>query len=241
MNTKLKKHIQEVLKPKPMGVFTENDVISLEISDFIRNQHGTLINIRKLFLPTPNRRRRFQPVERQCEKCHKKHIVEYTSGDLFNFLLNSKKNPFLCKECKNIQDKQKKEKEKELLQTRYQNMLQLTQEYIDKYLSPDRSWKNNVKNKDKISALCQDVDYDVIANYIKNMEYTDFLNTPYWVAISEKVKIFNNWHCEMCGKNTQQLNVHHPNYELHGRELQNIRKLKCLCKDCHKKFHNLGE
>lgn len=33
------------------------------------------------------------------------------------------------------------------------------------------------------------------------------------------------------------LGARRPNYDFHGYELQNIAKLKCLCKDCHEKFH----
>lgn len=54
---------------------------------------------------------------------------------------------------------------------------------------------------------------------------------------NEYVKVKNHYKCEMCGK-TGMLHVHHPTYDFHGRELQNINKLKCLCDSCHKIFHN---
>ena len=76
-----------------------------------------------------------------------------------------------------------------------------------------------------------------VEEHICNMDYYDFLNTPYWKAISEYVKVKNHYKCEICGEKGS-LHVHHPTYDFHGRELQNMNKLKCLCDSCHKIFHN---
>ena len=71
------------------------------------------------------------------------------------------------------------------------------------------------------------------------MSYKDFLNTPYWKAISAYLKI-KRGKCEKCGSETE-LHTHHKTYEHHGTEIFNLNDLICLCKECHRKFHNKGE
>ena len=108
-------------------------------------------------------------------------------------------------------------------------------------LNAKRCWKDGVSVYDKLKEIgyrCwRGINWDEVEEHICNMDYYDFLNTPYWKAISEYVKVKNHYKCEICGK-TGVLHVHHPTYEFHGRELQNINKLKCLCDSCHKIFHN---
>lgn len=72
------------------------------------------------------------------------------------------------------------------------------------------------------------------------MDYYDFLQTPYWNAVSAQVKKRNNYKCQLCGKQGT-LNVHHPDYSFHGYETENINKLLCLCDKCHNNYHKITQ
>ena len=79
---------------------------------------------------------------------------------------------------------------------------------------------------------------DKIITYIKNMNYQDFLNTPYWVAIANQVKYEAGYRCSLCNSE-YNLRTHHKTYSRHGEELSRWDKdLICLCDNCHKTFHN---
>ena len=242
LNDALKTKIESILKPKtPNFVFTEDDVITLEIQKFIHEQHASS-RIRKLFdSKNKNEKCRQQPMERICRRCNNIFIKTYPFSQVSEIITGFYKENkrFLCANCEKIE----KEMQKNLLKNKNKTIKENTKEYIDSYLNPDRQWLPGVKTYQKINSLClYNVDYNEIENYINSMDYNNFLQTPYWKAISEKVKKRAKWMCEMCGKNTSCLNVHHPDYSFHGQELQNIDRLKCLCTDCHEKFHfNKGE
>lgn len=69
------------------------------------------------------------------------------------------------------------------------------------------------------------------------MDYHDFLETPYWKTISEKVKIKANYRCQLCNSNIG-LNTHHRCYDNHGDELHHMKDLICVCEECHNNHHN---
>ena len=90
------------------------------------------------------------------------------------------------------------------------------------------------------SMLVSDFPHDnrgEIKNYILSIPYKEFLESIYWKIISSTIK-HRAKKCQMCGKRTG-LQVHHKNYNNHGQELQNMSDLVVLCRDCHKKIHNL--
>ena len=70
------------------------------------------------------------------------------------------------------------------------------------------------------------------------MNYKEFLQTPYWKAIAGKIRRKANYKCQICGKE-KLLNVHHRSYENHGLEhtYKGQRDLIAICQDCHEKFH----
>lgn len=85
------------------------------------------------------------------------------------------------------------------------------------------------------------IDEDLVADYIKNMSYQDFLNTSYWKTISNYKKQKSNHRCMLCNNNNN-LRTHHKSYERHGYEhrIEVINEdLIVLCDDCHKKFHDI--
>lgn len=119
-----------------------------------------------------------------------------------------------------------------------------TDEYIEKYLT--------VLEKDDIKKFrlnlntflnITNVDNDKVADYIRQMQYKDFLLTPYWLMLSNyvKTKLHNNT-CDECGAKTH-LQTHHLTYDRHGYEHVNDvmeNDLIVLCSKCHKKAHNIS-
>lgn len=72
---------------------------------------------------------------------------------------------------------------------------------------------------------------------IKSMNYTDFLLTEYWHLVSWKVKQLAGSRCRVCNS-SEQLEVHHRNYKIHGLEIFYLDKeLTCLYSDCHTMYH----
>ena len=50
------------------------------------------------------------------------------------------------------------------------------------------------------------IDQGVIASYIKQMPYSDFLKTPYWTTIAMYKKYKSSYKCCMCVSNTNLSN-----------------------------------
>ena len=148
------------------------------------------------------------------------------------------KRKFLCANCKEAIRKRNLERSKErqvdLIKIRKEN----TEVYIKRYLDPSNSWKKGVKTYQKINDLKElYINQKEVEEYIKDMDYYDFLETPYWKAIAEYIRKRADYKCQLCNS-TENLNVHHRTYEHHGDELNNLRDLICICEDCHYKFHD---
>ncbi len=80
-------------------------------------------------------------------------------------------------------------------------------------------------------------DNEVITEFIKNMNYYEFLKTPYWKAVTGIKLLMSNYRCSLCN-NSGELHCHHSTYEIRGNEIHSLEKLTVLCKDCHNHFHN---
>lgn len=78
---------------------------------------------------------------------------------------------------------------------------------------------------------------DEVKSIISQMDYSDFLRTPYWKAIALYVKERDGKRCSICGA-TKTLQVHHLTYNNHGDELHHIEDLICVCEKCHEKLHS---
>lgn len=78
---------------------------------------------------------------------------------------------------------------------------------------------------------------DISKERISNMDYADFLKTPYWKAIALYVKEKAGKKCSVCGA-TKTLEVHHLTYDNHGDELHHLDDLTCICRKCHEKLHS---
>lgn len=117
-----------------------------------------------------------------------------------------------------------------------------TLNYIKLFLSTDDIDTFKTFNTDKKWMLIQMDRYNVnenyIRNYIKTMDYHEFLNTPWWNAVRDYKRRREDNTCEKCGCTDKTLHIHHPNYEIRGYEDKYIDTLQCLCEDCHKEAHN---
>lgn len=151
---------------------------------------------------------------------------------------------FICAECKQEKIKKEKEEERNREEKAKQRTASETQYYIRNYLDPNYSFKDGVSAKKKIDHIFYEnwyVDNDKIKEVVSNMDYADFLRTPYWDGIRNYKLKKARYCCELCGAKNTVLNVHHKTYKHHGEEhLRGYadKDLIVLCKDCHEKFHD---
>lgn len=179
-----------------------------------------------------------------CHKCNKERVEVVTKTYISKILKGEK--DFICEECKEkeriaLEEKRKRESE-ETKELEIETRSQRTNDYINNFLNTDKSWAKGVKNWDKIFDL-KTIDWcykDVIVDYIKSMPYNEFLQTCYWKAIAEKVRISSQFKCKICNS-SKHLSVHHRTYEHHGLELDYMEDLVCICQECHSKFHDIEE
>lgn len=180
-------------------------------------------------------------VEVNCKTCGKIIQRQLSKTKLKEVLSNS--IDFECSECfEDYLTKQSIEGKKYREQLK-QREEQYTKTIIENYINPSCSWKKEVPKKEYYNRLddyMRYADEDKIAEEIKELDYRDFLQTPYWKAIAYEKKRKSNFKCELCN-NEGLLNVHHKTYERHGYEFYNLKDLIVLCDDCHKKFHGTGE
>lgn len=89
------------------------------------------------------------------------------------------------------------------------------------------------------------IDLDFIENaiiikaFVKDYKqnYKQYLETEHWKSIRESKLKETGYKCQLCSKTDAELHVHHNTYERIGDE--DMNDLIVLCKDCHKKFHNI--
>lgn len=193
----------------------------------------------------------------KCPKCGKMQTKKVIKADVLDIVKRIKMNDFnrytnemgkyLCEECYHSFLREKEEAKQRQLDEKKR----LTEDYINSFLSPDRSFKEDVKPYTKINDIMQPPKYQMkyapmlpyyeeVENAIKLMDYHDFLKTPFWDGV-RSYKLRNaKYCCELCGKKGV-LNVHHKTYENHGREFDRDiadSDLIVLCRECHEKFHD---
>ncbi len=79
---------------------------------------------------------------------------------------------------------------------------------------------------------------DWVRAKLQALDYKDFLLTPYWAIVSDRVKNDCGNSCVLCGCK-DNLEAHHRTYCMKGVEiLDHLKTLTCLCGTCHSSFHN---
>ena len=71
---------------------------------------------------------------------------------------------------------------------------------------------------------------------LKNLEYSDYLQTDYWQELAKECKRLAGHKCQLCSSK-EKLRAHHRSYENRGDPKNEIKDLVCLCADCHERFH----
>jgi len=193
-------------------------------------------------------------VEIICSICNKHSTIEKATIAEVQLCIQNERDqtPDMCTECsikiqKEYETRMKlKEQqwEKEQPKREQEHLLHIekrTDDFIKIYLNPKMSWNKGTKQYHRLQELYRSsvsTKQEQITEYIKNMEYNDFLNTPYWIAIAMQVKYKAGFACSLCNSLTG-LATHHKTYDRHGKELSYWKEdLICLCNVCHKKFHN---
>lgn len=124
---------------------------------------------------------------------------------------------------------------------------------------PNYSPKNEVANLEILCPVCKknitkiNQRYNARSNLLSKLKkpcpecrgyqsgepqtYTDYLQTPHWLAVRESAIRRAGFKCSLCGESSKDINlhVHHNSYEHVGAELP--EDLCVLCSECHEKFH----
>lgn len=229
---------KSILEKSKEGYIEDGDYIDAKTMDlFIK--HGQA-NIKMLFKTYSEAA--YYYVDVRCGCCGKIQKQRLSKTKIITYIndIRQKRNNIRCHEC-HLEEERKRLEERDKERVSWAKIKeQNTEEYIKRYLDPNNSWKEGVKTYEKRRDLQQiSVDWQKIKDYICDMDYHDFLQTPYWKAIAESVKNYHGYRCQLCN-GTEGLSVHHKSYDIHGDELHNLKDLVCLCRDCHEKFHEVG-
>jgi len=71
-------------------------------------------------------------------------------------------------------------------------------------------------------------------NYLKNLQYSEYLQSKHWRHFRENVLKRSNYRCSICNTDNN-IHVHHRTYENRGHE--NYEDVIVLCGNCHHLFH----
>jgi len=109
---------------------------------------------------------------------------------------------------------------------------------FNRYLDPDFKFAKGSTLEENIKLLQEENKTNrELKKQILNMEYKNFLRTPYWKTIAMYLKSKHHF-CTICHSD-KALRVHHSTYVHHGEEALHLEDLVVLCNECHKKFHGI--
>ena len=74
---------------------------------------------------------------------------------------------------------------------------------------------------------------------LRQMDYDEFLSTGYWQSMAAFNKLMAGYTFEICGRGEDEvkLHTHHISYLHKGCEVEHLKDLQCICKDCHQRLH----
>lgn len=229
---------EKILKNEDCGYIENNDLIDHNLVKLFLS--SKVERVKSLFKKSD---KTSYNVEHVCESCGNMFVDSVTKTKLFEQLQHLRSNGkhdckhIFCPNCEKINKELERQKSEQSEQRWQKIKSQATDDFIESYLGANKSWKKGISSWNKIEEMRRmPVNISVISEYIKNMDYNDFLNTPYWKAVAERVKNKAKNRCQMCNS-SENLNVHHRTYNNHGDELHHMEDLVCICKSCHQKYH----
>lgn len=126
------------------------------------------------------------------------------------------------------------QKNNELFLARH-HILTPTQKYIERFCQPNSSVNIHDREIIKEALFPEGVEYEAVQKHNCRL-YSEYLKSPLWRIISNKVKYNAMNKCEQCGS-SNKLEVHHISYEFKGVEFLKFEDLRCLCHQCHLQEH----
>lgn len=216
------------------GDFLDKNIVSL----FAKSKKQKVVNLFKKYGKT------YKPlysVELECMKCGKTWVVDMNKTKFIEHITAlhyTDESPYkashiLCNECLEEYKNRQNELNRIRGEEEYKERTENTKEFIKKYLSAFPTIEIYVKWS---TIRYANVDFDMVAEYIQEMNYYTFLNTIYWKVVAKKVKERAGYRCQLCNS-SENLNVHHRSYRNHGYEVLHLEDLICLCHECHEKHH----
>ena len=228
---------KSILEAKEDGYIESGDRLSIELLEMF--SHYNYEKVKSLFKKNNKVVEKYYfECEHKCGKCGKVFVVNLSKTETLRYIRSYKNRDLcLCDKCREIKIKEELIKQEEAKINREEVKQSDTDSYIDLYLNPNKSWHKGIKTYRKMNLLTNViVNWGKIQDYITDMDYIKFLQTPYWKAIAEKVRQKAGCRCQLCNSN-ERLNVHHRTYENHGDELHHMDDLICVCSECHEKHH----
>lgn len=138
------------------------------------------------------------------------------------------------KECQDKDEYLRVQRSNEEFLARH-HLLTPTQKYIEKFCQPGSKVDIYKKSIRKEALFPEGVEYEAVQKH-NCMNYDQYLKTPLWRIISNKVKYNAHFKCERCGS-PNNLETHHNSYEFKGVEFLKFEDLSCLCHSCHQQLH----
>ena len=138
------------------------------------------------------------------------------------------------KECQDRDEYLRVQRSNEEFLARH-HLLTPTQKYIEKFCQPGSKVDIRQDSIIREALFPEGVEYEAVQKH-NCMYYDQYLKTPLWRIISNKVKYNAHFKCERCGS-PNDLETHHNSYEFKGVEFLKFEDLSCLCHSCHQKQH----
>jgi len=165
----------------------------------------------------------------ECDHCHNTYKIRLNRDKVGRFFLEE----VVCDSCWEIIAKERAE----YLLSMSHHIMSFC-EFSEHFLKENNAGKNiGIKHfNSMLLYYTPDMAKDVCKK-IREMNYKDFLTTLYWKIISYKIKHDAGFRCAVCNSN-QRFEAHHRTYSIHGKEIENLRDITCLCNNSHSKHHN---
>lgn len=219
------------------------DTIAFEEYKYLSNEACKSVVKQRLLPPTSAGHGLENPckVEVDCVSCGRVYLLSPRSKtEALDIVLHQGwfRGGFKCSECCRKEETKKREREEEE-RLKYEQWREQEWENLwDPNMSFAKGWSPYQK-LGLVEKVIRGREAEA-EELILEMDYQDFLQTPYWKAVASMVRKKNKYKCVLCGE-SYGLNVHHKTYENHGAEHLHLDDLTLLCSECHEKFHEVEE